>query len=99
MCIEKFQPSNGTVGASFIADWCGTCEHGKHEPCDIAVRTMWLKVEDADYPVEWRYVDGNPVCTAHVELGQPLPEPRCEHTVDMFNGCTEFGQSVLECLQ
>lgn len=93
--IEKFQPSSGTVGASFIADWCGTCVHGQHEPCHIAASTMWLNVKDPDYPAEWRYnAEGNPVCTAHFELGLPFPEPRCAHTVDMLEGMTELGRKI-----
>lgn len=90
MNFVKFRPSSGTVGAAFIADWCGTCEKGKREPCDIAVRTMWYRVDDRDYPVEWRYKDGAPICTAHVELRQQIPEPRCAHTIDML---ADFGKA------
>lgn len=83
--VRKFQPSNHTQGAAFVADWCGTCQHGLHEPCDIAARTMWLKVEDPEYPAEWQYnCNDDPVCTAHVENGQPVPPSRCDRTVDMF---------------
>ena len=83
--IKKYQHVTGTLGAVFIARWCGTCAHGKHEPCDIVARAMWLKVDDEEYPSEWCYVDGAPACTAHVELGQPIPEPRCKHTAEMFD--------------
>ena len=30
--------------------------------------------------------NGQPCCTAFVEVGQPIPEPRCELTIDMFEG-------------
>lgn len=93
--IRKFQPSNHTVGAAFIADWCGTCQHGQYEPCDIAARTMWLKVEDPEYPEEWQYdAEGDPVCTAHTENGQPVPPSRCKHTVDMLDGLTDVGRKI-----
>lgn len=89
MEIVKWKPSNHNVGDSFIHDWCGSCVRGQvndAEPCDILARTMWLEVEDPDYPEEWqRCPIGGPICTAHVELGQEVPE-RCKHTVDMFDG-------------
>lgn len=87
--IRKFQPSNHTVGDSFIHDWCGSCVRGQvndTEPCDILARTMWLKVEDPEYPQEWQYnAQGNPVCTAYTEPVQPTAQARCKHTVDMFD--------------
>lgn len=97
MTIEKYQPSNGTAGLGFIERWCGNCSRDKclngskqfedcadEEVCDIVARTMAYKVTDPEYPVEWQYKDGKPVCTAFVQKGEPVPVPRCEKTIDMF---------------
>lgn len=88
--VRKFQPSNGTVGSAFLSDWCGSCEGGKDGPCGIAANTMFHHVDDPEYPSEWQFnLQGDPVCTAHVKLGQPTPEKRCCHTTEMFNGGPE----------
>lgn len=89
----SYQPSSGTVGASFIAGWCGECardnidELDYNDRCDIVGRTMAFNVSDPEYPAEWIYdQDGRPCCTAFIPVGDPVPEPRCGHTGDMFGG-------------
>lgn len=100
-CVEyagqKYRPSNGTEGASFIDAWCGNCErdHGMlkglpleecddNHVCDIIARTFLLNLNDPDYPSEWQYgSDGQPRCHAFVEAGQPIPV-KDEHTLDLF---------------
>lgn len=53
--------------------------------CEIIGKTFLHDVEDQEYPVEWQYgKDGQPCCTAFVPKGQPIPQDRCKHTVDMF---------------
>ena len=98
----SFQPSNGTIGASFIAEWCGNCARDKalregvaleecddSERCDIVGRTMLYNVDAPEYPIEWIYDrDRQPCCTAFVQAGDPVPAPRCEHTNDMFGGAS-----------
>jgi hypothetical protein len=98
----SFQPSSGTIGESFIADWCGNCARDKalregididevddNERCDIVGRTMAYNVADPEYPSEWIYdQDGCPCCTAFIPAGDPVPAPRCEHTNDMFGGAS-----------
>lgn len=88
--IELFRPCNGTHGEIFIADHCGKCERDRQyrendvDPCEILGRTFMYDVEHPDYPKEWRYVNGEPTCTAFVPEGETLPVPRCDRTVDMF---------------
>jgi hypothetical protein len=96
----SFQPSNHTVGQSFIAEWCGNCARDKalreggaldecddNQRCDIVGRTMAYNVDDTEYPDEWIYDrNGQPCCTAFIPSGDPVPAPRCDHTDDIFGG-------------
>lgn len=88
--IELFRPCNGTTGEAFIADWCGKCERDRlyreneTDPCEILGRTFMYDEDDPEYPQEWRYQDGQPVCTAFVEAGTEIPRQRCEGTLDIF---------------
>lgn len=58
--------------------------------CDIYLRTMAFSIGDANYPTEWTYDrnTGVPKCTAfELDKGEeaaPEQEPRCKHTIDMF---------------
>lgn len=97
---QKYQPSNGTEGDCFFASWCCQCTRdktmsegksfddcGDDEICLIIGDTMAYSPSDPEYPSEWQYgKDGQPCCTAFVPAGEPIPEPRCEHTADMFGG-------------
>lgn len=91
---EKYRPSNGTEGESFMADFCAKCERdrahqesgGEADGCTIIARTMAYGVDEAEYPVEWiRDETEGPKCTAFVPSGEPLPAPRCTLTPDMFS--------------
>ena len=96
---EKYRPSNGTEGECFFAAWCFNCQRDKamregvdidecddNERCDIIANIFCYDVEDPEYPVEWQYgKDGQPCCTAFVPAGDPVPAPRCEHTLDLFS--------------
>jgi len=98
---QKWRPSNGTEGEIFMQGWCAQCARDKSmrevdpvekcdddEVCEIIAATFRHDVDDPEYPVEWQYgKDGQPCCTAFIEAGQPVPPPRCKHTVDMFEGC------------
>lgn len=95
---QKYQPSNGTEGMCFFEAWCCLCARDKamregadfdecedNERCDIIANTMAYSPEDPEYPAEWQYgKDGQPCCTAFVPAGEPIPAPRDEHTLDMF---------------
>lgn len=73
--LELYQPSNGDEGRGFMARWCERCTKdsmGTHDEsgpqCDIVGATMFLDIDDEDYPREWRQ-DGpkGPRCTAFEE--------------------------------
>lgn len=95
---QKYRPSNGAEGEIFMDAWCCQCARDKSmregetldecddtERCDIIADTLAYAVDHPKYPAAWQYgPDGQPRCTAFVEAGQPIPEPRCEHTVDLF---------------
>lgn len=84
--IELWQPSNGTIGAIFIADWCGTCARDIEENCDICSRTMIFNITAPEYPKEWRYDNnGNLICTAYIPEGEAITDVmRDDRTIDMF---------------
>lgn len=92
---ERYQPSNGTEGESFICHWCGNCarsgapnrpDDAGHElmGCSITGMTMAFDVDDPEYPKEWVYGADGPMCTAFIPEGEPVPSPRCKQTADMF---------------
>lgn len=95
---EKYRPSNGTEGECFFAAWCCHCQRDKamregldvnecddSERCEIIANTFAYEIEDPEYPIEWQYgKDGQPCCTAFIEAGQPIPEPRCTQTMELF---------------
>lgn len=96
--IELFRPSNGTEGEIFISGWCARCARDRmaregadweecddSELCEILTRTLACVIDDPDYPQEWRYDEtGEPCCTAFIPAGDPVPEPRCSCTMDLF---------------
>lgn len=95
---ELYRPSSGTEGEWFIGQWCGNCERDKCQNgskpmdectqddfCQIIGKTMWLDVDDPDYPKEWiEDEEDGPRCTAFIEKGKDIPPERCEQTEDMF---------------
>jgi len=95
---EKYRPSNGTEGECFFAVWCCKCQRDKsmrdgvdidecddNERCDIIADTFAYDVDDPKYPSAWQYgKDGQPCCMQFVPAGEPVPEPRCTHTKELF---------------
>lgn len=95
---KPYRPCNGTEGDYFMGNWCANCERDygmsrglpleecdEDQVCDIIARTFGLHEDDPKYPTEWQFgKDGQPCCTAFVEVGQPIPPPRDELTADMF---------------
>ena len=67
---RPYRPSSGTEGAYFMAAFCDQCVHdaafrdGTGDSCPIAANTICYDLDDAEYPNEWAYRDGEPVCTA-----------------------------------
>ena len=90
---EKYRPSNGTEGDTFIAEWCDKCEHERAhrenphavDGCAILTATMLYDVDEAQYPIEWIVDATGPRCTAFVPDGEQIPLPRCTRTIDMFS--------------
>lgn len=89
---QKYRPSNGTEGELFIESWCCQCARdvaaqADDDCCEILGNTYAFSEEDPEYPNEWQYgTNGQPMCTAFVPFGMPIPPARDEHTVDMFDG-------------
>lgn len=61
--MNKYQPSSGTEGMTFMSKFCFNCKH--ESDCQIMGDTMLYDVNDDNYPKEWIYDnDGCPTCTA-----------------------------------
>lgn len=65
--MEKYRPSNGSEGCSFESVFCDRCKKENPAPdvyCDIHTNALVCGIDEPDYPQEWQYKDGRPVCTA-----------------------------------
>ena len=94
---QRYSPSNGTEGEYFHAMWCEECARDKvmngkatQEQADRDPDLYCRILNDsfsAEGVAEWVIgEDGQPMCTAYVPKGDKVPEPRCEHTPDLFGG-------------
>ncbi len=89
----KYQPSNGTEGECFQAEWCERCKRDQAfradpdsaEGCPILTNTMAYDIGDPEYPAEWIETEGGESkCTAFDRIGTPDVPPRCTETTDLF---------------
>jgi hypothetical protein len=75
---EQWEPSNGTVGYSFVADVCGDCQRDADEDCPILARSFRGEA------VEWRRTDDDGCyCMFYQPLGEPAPATTCAHTLPL----------------
>jgi hypothetical protein len=89
---ERYMPSNGTEGHSFIECWCAGCHRDRamsqgvdFDECDDDERCEILGASFRGEAQEWRELeDGRHVCLAFIPAGEALTTPRCEFTADMF---------------
>ena len=101
---EKYLPSNGTEGEFFFDDWCRKCARDRSmrdgdpvedcdddELCDIIARAFRGEVD------EWIYgPDDEPMCTAFVPAGEPIPPPKDDRTIDMFGPAPLLNEAIDE---
>lgn len=94
--IKLYQPSSGTEGADFMESFCFRCikcpiDPGASNQCGIMLRTMIHNPTDRNYPKQWRYVDGRPLCTAFKSRDEHNAQRRekrssvDEYTLNLFN--------------
>jgi hypothetical protein len=94
--VEKYRPSNDTEGDIFMDVWCRHCARDKamregldvdecddDQLCKIIALTMEYKTDDPEYPIEWQYKNGHPICMAFIQAGQPVPL-KDDLTMDLF---------------
>jgi hypothetical protein len=67
--IELFSPSNSDHGEWFHEQFCYKCAKNPRSidaknQCMIWLSAMAFRIEEKEYPKQWRYVDGKPTCTA-----------------------------------
>ena len=80
---RKYRPSNGTIGMSFMSEFCDKC--AVRSICRILPKVMTCNVDDPQYPEQWTYdAEGNPTCTSFTDrTGRRLPRA-CLKTADLF---------------
>lgn len=91
---ERYQPCNGTEGECFWSMWCEECARDKvmngeatQEQAD-SDDSLYCQILNNSFAKEgcdeWVIgEDGQPMCTAFIPAGQPVPF-RCPATTDMF---------------
>ena len=67
--IELYQPLSVTEGDIFMSAYCYRCVKYPHDSdaksqCMIVMRSMAWSTDDKEYPRQWRYINGEPTCTA-----------------------------------
>lgn len=94
----QYRPSNSDEGYGFIGAWCCDCARDRSlrdgvelDDCDDDEKCEIVAASFRGEAVEWRRAPGRGVfCIAFIPAGQPVPPPRCAHTLDLFasNGTT-----------
>ena len=80
---EKYRPSNGTEGMSFMAEFCDQC--AVRGICRILPKVMALHTDDPEYPEQWTYdAEGYPTCASFTESSGPKRRKPCSKTADLF---------------
>jgi hypothetical protein len=80
---RKYRPSNGTIGMSFMADFCDRC--AIRGICRILPKVMTYNVDDPEYPEQWTYdEEGDPTCTSFTDRTGPRHRRACRKTGDLF---------------
>ena len=85
-------PSNGTEAEQFMHDWCRHCARDKamrdgadFDECDDNDLCEIIAAAYRGQAVEWRELsDGSTKCVAFIPADRPIPQPRCEHTPELF---------------
>lgn len=88
---RQWTPSNGTEGQLFIEAWCCECQRDRvlsegldTRQVDPAETCQIFEASFRGEAVEWQIgADGQPRCTAFVPVGEPVPRPRCGHTLEL----------------
>jgi len=67
--MKLYRPSNGSEGLWFNNEFCCACKKGGDDgvSCEIYNRTLWLGIDNPDYPQEWQQDENGPTCTAYEE--------------------------------
>lgn len=65
----KYCPSNGTEGDIFMSHFCFKCirhpiSSEAKTQCRILMKSFFHKIHEKEYPKQWRYKNGRPLCTS-----------------------------------
>lgn len=85
--VGIYRPFSGTEGADFTSKWCAHCKGDINEDCPILAATYCYAHGHPDYPKEWHYERGDPVCSAF-EAIDPSYQPfmKSAAVADLFPG-------------
>ena len=82
---KPYQPSNGTEGMMFEAEFCDIClVDEKYRQtldgtygCRILDFAMMREPTDKDYPNQWTHdKEGKPICTGFIPMNGHVPVPK-----------------------
>lgn len=85
-----YRPSNGTEGDFFQGRFCDHCKADAEfrktmqNGCDILARSLACDVKDSDYPKEWIWRGGVPVCTAFDDEALQITNAEREAQAPLF---------------
>lgn len=90
---DQFIPSSSDDGIYILTEFCQHCARDKamregadFDECDDDELCEIIAASFRGEAVEWREMeDGAVKCIAFVPAGQPIPDPRCPHTADLFD--------------
>lgn len=105
--MELYQPSNGTEGMQFEAEFCDKCWHdyryrkaikcGKYnsKACSILTMALATSIGDPDYPKEWIEAINGPKCTAYLSIEEGLEKESAKKIADKRKRQEKAGQLKL----
>jgi hypothetical protein len=79
-----YMPANGTEGEDFENRWCMRCANDDPETGDSC--PILMAALSGEQPKEWTWQNRTGHCSAFRPFDgmEPLPEPRCTLTMEMF---------------
>lgn len=89
---EQFIPMSSGEGLLILEEFCTRCARDRAmregdpiEDCDEDEVCEIIAASFRGQAVEWRQMDNGEVkCLSFVMNGDPVPDPKCEHTADLF---------------
>lgn len=75
---SPYRPANGSEGCDFEAVFCDRCTKNDEDTeryCPILTNAYCYGVDEDEYPSEWVWCEGYPICTAYDPMPGEQPCP------------------------